>query len=188
MGVPTKTGGLLPVVGLGLSWCFLMCALPENHCGYRSDEDPEVKEQGGVLNVFYVELHPVFKTAYRASATDLPEAGDSGLHTEAPAMGALFDPLGFIVWERSWADQTHLSAQYIHKLGNLIKTVTPQKAAYWCHSWIHAKLENWALHLVMLVQCGMEFRCILHHGAEFQDGEASPPFPIADLPEDYRAR
>src|SRR5437868_1550233 len=84
-------------------------------------------------------------------------------------------PIGVEIfrWKWTWADETHLPAEDINELGQLVQTVTTHKTTQRSHSRVVANLKQMSVGLVMW-QERFAIRPLNIHGAEFPEHEIPP--------------
>src|SRR5579863_3311967 len=91
-------------------WCFRYSrgAGTSQDRGNRLDQDLQVKLERPFIDVLQIQLHPLFKRD-RASAANLPEAGDTRTNAEAAALPVFVE--AFVVANRQWArpDEAHIA-------------------------------------------------------------------------------
>jgi hypothetical protein len=165
-----------------------MGALAEQDGGNGLENDPEIQQKRGIVDIFDVELHPILEAGNRTSPTDLPETCQPGMHAQSPAMGALFNPFCFIIWKRSGTDNAHIPPENIKKLGEFIQTRAANEFSNVRDTGILFDFECGAFHFVLFRKFRMEFRGIHNHRPEFQNREAPPSFATPYLTENHGAR
>ena len=101
------------------------------------------------------------------SATDLPQAGNTRLN-EQPSQ--YFAVVGFNFAPQRWTrtHDTHLMAEHIDELRQLIDTETPQYATYWCYPRVVSDLEEKTVTFIGVQQARQLLVGVCDHGAELQ--------------------
>jgi hypothetical protein len=84
-------------------------------------DDPEVEQKRCVIDIFHIQLDPFFKVCDGVSASDLPKAGEAGIHTKASSVCALFNFFSFIIRQGTRTNDAHFSTEDIDELGEFIK-------------------------------------------------------------------
>src|SRR3954470_16171080 len=157
-------------------------ALPRQHHGDRLQQDLEVEHRRPGVDVLEVELHPAIEVDVVPPA-DLPEAGEAGLHGQAPALPALV--LGHLLGNRRpGAHQAHVPPQHVPELRQLVEAEAAKEPADRRHPRIALQLEDRAVHLVEVHQLAAAVLGVRHHGAELVEGEGAAVQPTAGLPEE----
>src|SRR5712692_6779812 len=106
----------------------LVGAVIREHGGNGPKHDLEVQADGPIADVVQIEANHVFERDLAPSA-DLPEAGHPGHRLKSAELPLLV--LVDLGWERrSWADQTHVTAQDVEQLRQLIETEAAKEAAH----------------------------------------------------------
>lgn len=96
----------------------------------------------------------------------LPQAGDARGHIESAQVAQLvLAHLAADGWP--WTNNTHLAAQHIEELGQLVERILAQEAAQPGNAWIVADLEQHALALVQVHYAGAPFFRIANHSPKF---------------------
>ena len=65
-----------------------------------------------MVYVFHIKFHPSVERDI-ASAFDLPEAGDPRFNAEPSAVRNLAESIKVAHWQRSWADQAHVTLENV---------------------------------------------------------------------------
>src|ERR1043165_2765800 len=91
----------------------------DNHDGNRAPKDFYVQPDGPVVDVFQIQPDPVFEVLHVVASTHLPEAGQTGLDTETPAMGGVIKALYFINGQGRGPNQGHFPPGHREKVGEI---------------------------------------------------------------------
>ena len=83
----------------------------QKNCRNGFEEDFKIKPQGPGVNILQIKSHPLVEIHF-ISSRDLPETGDTRLHTQAATVPALI-PFGLIRDRWPGANQTHLPSKPI---------------------------------------------------------------------------
>src|SRR5207247_1894222 len=84
--------------------------------GDRLEQDLEVQAQRPALDVVEVQLQPL-RERELAPSGDLPQAGETRLHAEAPTLDALVEEVHVAQRHGARPDEAHLAGQHVEDLG-----------------------------------------------------------------------
>src|SRR5262249_8379105 len=98
----------------------------QNH-RHRAEQDLDVEAERPSIDVSEIQTHPVLEV-HAVAAGDLPEAGDSRLHGEAPALPALV-LLDLLRDRRARPDEAHVALEHVPELRQLVDGEAPDPPA-----------------------------------------------------------
>ena len=84
------------------------------------------------------------------STVDLPEAGHAGTNTKAPTVPVLAKTLIVSKWQRSGADEAHVSLEHIDQLRQFVDAGSSQKPTNRCDPRIIPYFEYGPAHIVQV--------------------------------------
>src|SRR6478735_5081393 len=92
---------------------------PADHRRKTQAQDPEVKEERPIVDVFQIELDPPIE-GQSAPTADLPEASNAGVDAEPPHECGLVKAAHVSNRQRTRAYQGHLSPQHVYELRKFV--------------------------------------------------------------------
>src|SRR5712692_1167564 len=95
------------------------CAARQDDGGYGAKQNRSIESQRPTVDVFEIQLHPLFKRKVAATG-NLPQASYAGLHTKAPFLPRQFHSHRIAHRQRARADNAHVAEQHVDQLRQLI--------------------------------------------------------------------
>lgn len=108
---------------------------------YRLSQDLEIEQQGPVVNVLHIELHPLVERN-RIPPSDLPKAGNPRPYTEAPAKPVFVKQFEVSDGHGSWAHEAHISLKHIYQLRKFVNAGLAQVFSDRSNTWIVFDFEH----------------------------------------------
>src|SRR5262245_7670145 len=97
-------------------------------------------------------------------ALDLPQARQTGPHTESPALPTIVLP-DFVGNRRARADNRHVSAEDVDELRKFVEAVAPHERTEPGDAWIDGALEHRTRGFVQMCNVGQALLCVGLHRA-----------------------
>src|SRR6266851_2087888 len=117
------------------------CAARQDDGGYGAKQNRSIESQRPTVDVFEIQLHPLFKRKVAATG-NLPQASYAGLHTKAPFLPRQFHSHRIAHRQRARADNAHVAEQHVDQLRQLIDAGLAQPTTGARDPRIVADLEN----------------------------------------------
>src|SRR5437773_2772579 len=148
------------------------CAARQDDGGYRAKQNRSIESQRPTVDVFEIQLHPLFKRKIAATG-DLPQTSYAGLHAKAPLLPGQFHSHRIAHRQRARADDAHVAEQHVDELRQLIHAGLAQPTTDARDARIFANLENRAGLFVQVLEFFLACFSVAEHGAKLQHAKPS---------------
>src|SRR2546423_6537585 len=117
---PTRRSGVAMLTGPCRRTVWWLLSRSRQHDPERTKDEIEVEEEGPLIHVSEVELHPLVERDLVAVRAHLPETGEPRAHGE-PAVLPLLIAQDFAGERRARADDAHVAAEDVQQLRQLVE-------------------------------------------------------------------